>query len=65
MRRSDERRLLMSSPSSDRYQRVDAVFDALLDLPAAEQMEYLDRAVGDDPEVYQEVLRLLQAHRRA
>jgi tetratricopeptide (TPR) repeat protein/predicted Ser/Thr protein kinase len=55
----------VSSSPTDRYQRVDALFDALLDLPAPEQMPYLDRAAADEPEVYQEVVRLLQAHRRA
>lgn len=55
----------MSPTPSDRYQRIDAVFDALLDLPADEQMAHLDRAAGDDPDLRSEVLRLLQAHRRA
>jgi serine/threonine-protein kinase len=56
---------MMPSPPTDRYRRIDAVFDALLDLPADEQMPYLDRASGDDPELREEVLLLLQAHRRA
>jgi eukaryotic-like serine/threonine-protein kinase len=55
----------VSFSPTERPQRVDAVFDALLDLPTHEQMEYLDRAAGDDPEVRQEVLRLLLAHRRS
>jgi serine/threonine-protein kinase len=55
----------MSSSPSGRYQRIDAVFDALLDLPPDEQMAYLDRSAGDDPELHGEVLRLLQAHRRS
>ena len=55
----------MSPAPSDRYQRIDAVFDALLDLPADEQMGHLDRAAGDDADLRSEVLRLLQAHRRA
>ena len=50
---------------TDRYRRIDAVFDALLDLPRDEQMAYLDRTVSDDPELYAEVLSLLQAHRRS
>ncbi len=54
----------MTSPT-ERSQRVEAVFDALLDLPADEQMDYLHRTASDDPEVHREVLRLLQAHRRA
>jgi tetratricopeptide (TPR) repeat protein len=54
----------MSLSPTDRY-RIDAVFDALLDLPPDEQMAYLDRTASDDPEVHAEVLRLLQAHRRS
>ena len=49
---------------TDRYRRVDAVFDALLDVPPDEQMAFAERAAGDDPEVHAEVLRLLHAHRR-
>jgi eukaryotic-like serine/threonine-protein kinase len=56
---------MMSSSPTDRYRRIDAVFDALLDLPPDEQMAYLDRAASDDPELHEEVLRLLQAHRRS
>ena len=55
----------MSSSPTNRYHRIDAVFDALLDLPREEQMAYLDRAASDDPELHEEVLRLLQAHRRS
>jgi tetratricopeptide (TPR) repeat protein len=55
----------MSPSPTDRYRRIDALFDALLDLPPDEQMAYLDRTAGDDPELHGEVLRLLQAHRRS
>jgi hypothetical protein len=55
----------MSPSPTDRNQRIDSIFDALLDLPADEQMGYLHRAAGDDPELHEEVLRLLHAHRRA
>ena len=55
----------MSPSPADRSQRIDAVFDALLDLPPDEQLPYLDRAAGDDPTLHDEVLRLLQAHRRS
>ena len=54
---------MFASPT-DRYRRVDAVFDALLDVPPDEQMAFAERAAGDDPEVHAEVLRLLHAHRR-
>src|SRR5262245_60838760 len=53
------------SPYADRSQRIDAMFDALLDLPQDEQLPFLDRAAGADPELHDEVLRLLKAHRRA
>ena len=46
----------MSSSPTDRYRRIDAVFDALLDLPPDEQMAYLDRTAGDDTELHGEVL---------
>ncbi len=54
----------MPSPT-ERYRRIDAVFDAVLDLSPDEQTAYLDRTVNDDPELREEVLRLLQAHRRS
>ena len=54
----------MAGSPTDRYRRVDAVFDALLDVPPEEQMAFAERAAGDDPEVHAEVLRLLHAHRR-
>jgi serine/threonine-protein kinase len=54
----------MSALPTDRYRRVDAVFDALLDVPPDEQMAFAERAAGDDPEIHAEVLRLLHAHRR-
>src|SRR5215216_4629906 len=54
----------MSALPTDRYRRVDAVFDALLDIPPGEQMAFAERAAGDDPEIHAEVLRLLHAHRR-
>jgi len=52
------------SPPTDRF-RIEAVFDALVDLSTDEQMAYLDRTVSDDPELREEVLRLLQAHRHS
>ena len=54
----------MSASPTDRYRRVDAIFDALLDVPPDEQMAFAERAAGDDPEIHAEVLRLLHAHRR-
>jgi serine/threonine-protein kinase len=42
---------------------VDAVFDAVLDLPDAEQEAYIDGACGDDLGLREEVYRLLRAYR--
>src|SRR5215211_3884534 len=57
----------MDSPSdaTDRHRRIDAVFDAVLDLSPDEQMAYLDRVASDDSELHGEVRRLLHAHHRA
>ena len=55
----------MSPSPTDRHQRIDALFDALLDLPPDEQMPFLDQAAANDPELHGEVLLLLRAHRRA
>jgi tRNA A-37 threonylcarbamoyl transferase component Bud32/tetratricopeptide (TPR) repeat protein len=52
----------MSPSPTDRF-RIEAVFDALVDLSTDEQMAYLDRTASEDPELREEVLRLLQAHR--
>ena len=41
------------------------VFDAIVDLPTDEQLLQLDRIAGTDAELREEVLRLLQAHRRS
>jgi len=51
--------------TSDRFQRIDAVFDAVLDLPEDEQAAYIDNACSDDGELRAEVLQLLKAHHRA
>ena len=55
----------MSPSPTDRHQWIDALFDALLDLPPDEQMAFLDRAAANNPELHDEVLLLLRAHRRA
>ena len=52
-------------PSPTARFRIEAVFDALVDLSTDEQMAYLDRTASDDPELREEVLSLLQAHRRS
>ena len=54
----------MSPSPTDRI-RIEAVFDALVDLSTDKQMAYLDRTASDDPELREEVSRLLRAHRRS
>ena len=49
----------------DRFRRVDALFDAALELPPADQAEYIDRACGDDSETRAGVLLLLHAYRNS
>jgi serine/threonine-protein kinase len=55
----------VSEGPNDRYRRIDAVFDACLDLPDDEQASFIERACGADLELRDEVLQLLRAHRRA
>src|SRR3954468_10235475 len=50
------------SPASNRYAKVDAVFDKVLELPTSEQAGYIDRTCSEDPALRDEVLRLLRAH---
>ena len=50
--------------TTDRYARVDAVFDKVLELPPHEQAAYIERTCSDDPELRDEVLQLLRAHHR-
>ena len=52
----------MSTPPTDRHRRVDAVFDAAMDLPTAERLAFLDRECGDDDALRAEVLDLLVAY---
>ncbi len=54
----------MSAFATEHFRRVDAVFDAVLDLPATEQAAYIDRACAGDAELRNEVLQLLRAHYR-
>jgi serine/threonine-protein kinase len=54
----------MSAATNDRFRRVDAVFDAVLDLPTGEQAAYIDRECGDDGDLRAEVIQLLRAHHR-
>lgn len=46
----------------ERYQRINALADAALDLPPAERAAYLDRACGSDPHLREQVQHLVDAH---
>jgi serine/threonine-protein kinase len=52
----------VSSSPTERFLRVDAIFDAALDLPPEEQTAFVDRTCRDDAELRAEVLRLLLAY---
>ena len=55
----------MNAPPTDRFRRVDAIFDAVIDLPADEQARLVDEASGDDTAMREEVLELLRAYHRS
>src|SRR3954470_3253058 len=57
--------LAMPTSANDRFQRVDAAFDALLDQPTAEQTAFIDRVAAEDPALRADLFQLLQAHRRS
>ena len=52
----------MSVSPTSRFNRVDAVFDAAVDLPIDEQVAYVEQTCGDDPELRAEVIELLRAY---
>ncbi len=49
----------MEISSSERWQRVEEVLDAALDLPPERRAAFLDRTCDGDPELYAEVKRML------
>ena len=51
----------MSIPA-ERFRRVDAIFDAALDLPADERTAFVQRTCAGDAVLCDEVLRLVRAH---
>jgi serine/threonine-protein kinase len=53
----------VSTSSTERFRRADAIFDAALDLPDGERAAYVARACGDDAALCAEVLGLVDAHR--
>lgn len=48
--------------SEEQFQRADAIFDAALDLHAAERASYVEQACGSNTELLATVRRLLTAH---
>ena len=55
----------MNESPSDRFRRIDALFDKALDLEPEEQRAFLDRACESDADLRRAVLDLLEAHRES
>jgi hypothetical protein len=45
---------------TDRFRRVDAIFDAAIDLPTTELTGFIDRECGEDVGLRAEVLSLIR-----
>ena len=52
----------MTGSPTERFRRVDAIFDAALDLPVEEQAAFIDRESGGDESLRAEVLGLMRAY---
>jgi len=55
----------LAASANERFQRVDALFDAVIDLPTEEQAAYIDQVCADDATLRAEVIQLLRAHHRS
>ena len=55
----------MASLSPERWQQIDALFDAALDQPTAQRLAFLRTACGDDNALFQHVQRLLEGEAEA
>ncbi|HEV7991165.1 MAG TPA: serine/threonine-protein kinase [Gemmatimonadaceae bacterium] len=53
----------MRSSSPERFRQIDALLDALLDLPTGERDEYVLQLAKEDADLGEELLRRLDAHR--
>src|SRR6185436_14384379 len=53
------------SESPSRWERVERLFDAALDIPPEDRTEWVRDASAGDDELYREVLRLLAGHERS
>ena len=52
----------MSASATERFRRVDTIFDAVVDLPTESQAAYIDRACDGDDALRAEVHELLRAY---
>lgn len=52
----------MIEDSNDRFRRVDAIFDAYLDLPVDQRADFLAQVCAKEPLLCAEVLRLFRAY---
>jgi serine/threonine-protein kinase len=55
----------VSASPTDRFRRVDTIFDAAVDVPTDEQTAFIDRACGGDEGLRAEVLELVRAYHRS
>jgi serine/threonine-protein kinase len=55
----------VSTPPTDRFRRVDTIFDAALDLPTEEQTPFVERECAGDEALCVEVQELLRAYHRS
>src|SRR4051812_32817280 len=58
---SDQESVVTES-TSNRLHRVDAMFDAVLDQPTADQSAFVERVAANDPAQRDEFMELLRAH---
>ena len=52
----------MSASPTDRFRRVDSIFDAAVDVPPEELTAFVDRECGGDEALRAEVLELVRAY---
>src|SRR5687767_14477028 len=55
----------MKIRSSERWQKIESIFEKALSLSREERDRYLDESCGDDPELRAELQRLLDANEEA
>ena len=55
----------VSASPTDRFRRVDTIFDAAEDVPATELTAFIDRECAGDEDLRAEVLELVRAYHRS